>query len=57
MAKKIILFILKWAVIFFVVSVIAFLIPRLIPEDPVESLLESFQMVPTEENVRRISAA
>ena len=47
----------KWLLIFFVVSVLAFLIPRLIPDDPVKTLLDSHQMPVTEENVARIRAA
>ena len=57
MKKKITLFIVKWFLVFFCVSVIAFLIPRAIPKNPVESLLEAHQMDASEENIAKIEKA
>ena len=57
MAKKITLFIIKWFAVFFCVSVIAFIIPRTIPKNPVEELLESHQMDTSPENIALIEKA
>ena len=51
MYKKALKFCIKWFAIFFVVSVIAFMCPRLMPGNPAQSLLEAYQMAPTEENI------
>ena len=57
MYKKALKFCIKWFAIFFVVSVIAFMCPRLMPGNPAQSLLEAYQMAPTEENIAIIEKA
>ena len=57
MYKKALKFCVKWLAIFFVVSVVAFMCPRLMPENPAQSLLEAYQLAPTDENIAIIERA
>lgn len=57
MYKKAFKFLVKWIVIFFTVSVIAFVCPRLMPGNPAEMLLHAHQLDPSEENIKKIEEA
>ena len=55
--KKPLFFITRWILVFLVISVLAFLCPRLLPETPVEHMLESYQLEPTQENIDIVTKA
>jgi len=57
MCHRILKFGLKWLIIFFFVSLIAFLCPRLMPGNPAESMLQAYQLASTPENVAVIEKA
>lgn len=57
MHKKILKFCIKWLAIFFVISVVAFMCPRLMPQNPAQYMLEAYQLAPTEENIAIIEKA
>ncbi len=56
-AKKPLLFISRWILVFLVISMLAFLCPRLLPETPVEHMLETYQLDKTEENIAIVTKA
>ncbi|MGL4791460.1 MAG: ABC transporter permease [Anaerotignaceae bacterium] len=55
--NKITKFVIKWIMIFLITSVIAFVLPRLMPNNPVQILLESMQVSTDAENIKLISEA
>ena len=55
MIKKILQFLSKWAVIFFLASVLAFAMVRLMPVSPVEQWLSTFNLPHTDENIAYVT--
>ncbi|MDO4650578.1 MAG: ABC transporter permease [Eubacteriales bacterium] len=53
--KKIVSFLLKWLMIFFVASVMIFLVVRMMPVTPVEQWLSAYNLPHTEENIAYIT--
>ena len=49
--KKAIIYLIKWGVIFFVASVLVFVIVRMMPSTPVDKWLDAYHLPHTEENV------
>ena len=49
--KSVVLFLVKWAVIFLIVSVAAFVIVRMMPTTPVEKWLDAYHLPHTDANV------
>ena len=55
--KKALPLVCKWVMIFLIVSLIAFFIPRLMPDNPAESMLDAHQMETTKENIEKLEEA
>lgn len=53
--KKTILFFVKWAIVFFLASILIFLIVRMMPSTPASKWLEAYHLPETEENLAWIS--
>ena len=49
--KQIVIFLVKWLIIFFVASVIIFIAVRMMPSTPVDKWLNAYHLAHTEENV------
>lgn len=52
--KKILLFIVKWLIIFWVASVVSFGVGRLMPGSPAQLLLQAYDLPETPENIEMI---
>ena len=49
--KRVALFILKWVIIFFIASILIFVIVRMMPSTPVTKWLDAYHLPHTEENI------
>ena len=52
--KKLLLFIVKWLIIFWVASVVSFGVGRLMPGSPAQLLLQAYDLPETPENIEMI---
>ena len=54
--RKALIFILKWVIIFFLASILVFVIVRMMPTTPVDKWLDAYHLPHTEENIAFLTA-